>query len=122
MRLVENRSLVLGQIGNYRRDTVLGATLGNELRLDAGQLVELGGNLRTVATAFDGAQDNADYIAGAVGHEGLADKVRHFANGWDDRRAKMLDSIAGLADACTQCGDSFQDIEDELLSALLGEK
>lgn len=100
----------------------LGGIVGDRLRLDPEQLVQLGHDLRAVASEFDTAQTGADYIANAVGHDGLAEKVRGFAKGWDDRRAKMLDSIANLAQAAGDSGEAFKELDSELAAALLGEK
>lgn len=96
--------------------------MGGTLRVDADALVQLGYDLRQVAQEFDQAQTNADDIATCAGHTGLEGKIRHFANGWDDRRVRMIDSIAGLAEAAHGCGDAFSKADTELAAALEGAK
>lgn len=93
----------------------------DRLSLDTGVLREAGASLRSVASEFDGANATSDQIAAAVGHSALASTIRHFAHGWDDRRAGMVEQIAGLADACTGIGDSFDQLDTEFAAALKGD-
>ena len=95
--------------------------MSGTLKLDTAALQEAGASLRTVALEFDGANAHSDAAAEAVGHAGLADAVRGFAHGWDDRRAKMVDGIAALAEACTGIGDGFEDLDTQFAAALKGE-
>ncbi|MBO9556330.1 hypothetical protein [Cellulomonas sp.] len=95
--------------------------MGDVLKVDTAALREAGTSLRTVAAEFDRANAHSDDVASHVGHAGLSDAIKHFAHGWDDRRAKMVDSIAGLADACTGIGDGFEDLDREFAKALRGE-
>ncbi len=96
--------------------------MAGTLKFDSAMLVSLGKNLRAVATEFDTAQDSADLIAGAVGHADLARKVKDFASQWDDKRAKMLESIAGLSEAATAGGEQFAQLDEDLAAALLGQQ
>ncbi|MGN8244383.1 hypothetical protein ACTHAM_001286 [Cellulomonas soli] len=95
--------------------------MSDRLTVDTAALREAGTSLRTVASEFDGANANSDDVASHVGHAGLADCLRDFAHGWDDRRGKMVESIAGLADACTGIGDGFEDLDAEFARALTGQ-
>jgi hypothetical protein len=95
--------------------------MSGQLRVDTVALHEAGTSLRTVAQEFNDANAHSDAVAGAVGHPGLADCVRGFAHGWDDRREKMVGTIAGLAEACTGIGDGFQDLDSQFAAVLKGE-
>lgn len=95
--------------------------MGDVLRVDTAALREAGTSLRAVASEFDRANAHSDDVASHVGHAGLADALKHFAHGWDDRRAGMVASIAGLADACTGIGDGFEDLDREFAKALRGQ-
>jgi hypothetical protein len=92
-----------------------------DLDIDIDVLRETGTALRVVATEFEHANDRSDDAADATGHDGLADRVREFAHNWDDRRAKMLENIAFLAEAGVGIGDTFADIESELVGCLRGD-
>ena len=92
-----------------------------DLDIDTQVLRDTGSALRLVATEFDGANVRSDVIADAVGDGALADRVRAFAHGWDDRRATMVQGIAFLADAAVGVGDTYDRIDTELAGSLQGE-
>ena len=94
----------------------------SDLVLDTGRLREAGAALRIVATEFEHANARSDQAADATGHDGLADRVREFAYNWDDRRAKMLAGIAGLAAVATGAAEQFEEIDSVLAAALRGEQ
>lgn len=96
--------------------------MGGGLTLSTDELIEAGRSLRTVATEFEHANVRSETVAGAVGHADLADRVREFAHGWDDRRAKMLGNVQSLAQSCTGIGEAFEGLETDLVAALEGEK
>lgn len=91
------------------------------LRVSTEDLLNAGRDLRVIAREFDVAERRGHTVAAAVGHTELADKLRHFANGWDGRRAEMLEEIARLADACTGIGENFERLDSELAAAMRGE-
>lgn len=88
------------------------------LRLSTDELIAVGTDLRTVAAELHDASTTSTAIADAVGHAGLAEKVRDFAHGWDGRRAEMLEEVARLADACTGIGENFERLDTEFTAAL----
>ncbi|MGL5811275.1 MAG: hypothetical protein ACRCYQ_15145 [Nocardioides sp.] len=92
-----------------------------DLKLDTDFLCELGTDLRTVASEFEHANAHSDYVADAVGHGGLAERVRDFAHNWDDRRKKMMGNIQQLGESAYAVGDAFDQLEDELVRSLRGE-
>ena len=92
----------------------------SDLRLDLAAVTELGTTLTTVADEFANANTRSDRIADAVGHDGLADAVRSFAHGWDDKRGKMTGNIKALADAATTVSQAFTDADGQLATAIEG--
>ncbi|HEY3438860.1 MAG TPA: hypothetical protein VGK35_14340 [Actinotalea sp.] len=94
----------------------------SDLVMDTATLRSTGEALRSIAQEFDDANANSDSIAGAIGHDGLAHAVHDFATGWDDKRAKMVDAIASLAQACTGIGENFEDLDSQFAAALRGEQ
>lgn len=96
--------------------------MGERLRVDTALLREAGSALRVVATEFEHANDRSDDAADAVGDPRLAGAVRSFAHNWDDRRAKMTERIAKLADQATATGEAFEEIDREFAAALRGKQ
>lgn len=93
----------------------------SDLEIDTDVLVEAGRSLRLVANEFEHANANSDRAAEAVGHEGLAERVREFAHNWDDRRGKMVNNVMSLAEASSGIGDAFDQLETDFVGALKGE-
>ena len=92
------------------------------LKLDTVALRDAGTSLRVVAQEFNDANANSDGVADAVGHAGLASCVVQFARGWDDRRATRVESIGGLATACTGVDDGFESLDTYFDAALRGDR
>ena len=95
--------------------------MGDRLRVNTTELIEAGHGLRRVAVEFHGADAHSRDVAANVGHHGLAGCVEDFATGWNDRRAKMVKEIEGLAEACTGIGEGFERLDSEFAKALKGE-
>ncbi|WP_156044183.1 hypothetical protein [Cellulomonas sp. HZM] len=94
----------------------------DRLMLEPGVLRSAGTDLRAIAQEFVEADARTHALAEQVGHEELADAVRDFSRGWDDRRARIVEDVAALADACTGIGDGFEDLDGQLAAALRGEE
>ncbi|MDM8085060.1 hypothetical protein QUV83_09820 [Cellulomonas cellasea] len=95
--------------------------MSGKLSIDTVILRDAGTNLRAVATEFENANANSSQAAEHVGHAALAACIVDFAHGWDDRRAKIVENIAALSDACIGISDGFEDLDVELGRALRGE-
>ena len=95
--------------------------MADRLTLDTAALREAGTSLRLVAQEFSDANANSDGVAEIVGHAGLAECIGGFAHGWDDNRAKMVDSISGLAESCVGISDGFEKLDQDFASALKGQ-
>lgn len=92
-----------------------------DLKIDTTILVEAGQSLRVVATEFENANANSNRAADAVGSELLAARVTEFAHNWDDKRAKMMENIATLAEVSQGIGTTFDELEANFVSSLRGE-
>ena len=92
----------------------------SDLDIETDVLIEGGRALRVVAQEFQDANVRSDGIAAAVGHPGLADRIREFAHGWDDTRKGMLEGIGFLAEAAEGVGTTFEEIEEHFVGALEG--
>lgn len=88
------------------------------VRLDLARLADTGTTLSTVRSEFEGATNNAQTLADAVGHDTLADTLIDFADKWDDRRADMVENIGALADAATGIAQAFGQLDAEYAAAL----
>jgi hypothetical protein len=91
-----------------------------DLHIDTAILRQTGAGLRAVADEFEHANHRVDDVGAILGHDTLAERVRSFAHNWDDRRAEMLESIAQLAEAAQVVGETFEQIETDLVNALTG--
>lgn len=94
------------------------------MRVDTGELIEMGAALRVVADEFEHANENSDAVAEAAGGGDLGAAIRDFAHEWDDKRRKMTDDIAGLAESATVTvtGETFARLDREFAAALRGER
>lgn len=90
----------------------------DQLEIDVDLLLETGTDLTRIVDEFDGADSYADRVAEAVGDDTLADAVRDFSREWKNRRAKMKDSIANLAELTTAVGEQFRDVDTKLATSL----
>jgi hypothetical protein len=90
------------------------------MQVEVDAIAQLGSDLKAVAAEFEGANTNSDSIAGAVGHHELAEAVRDFAHGWDDKREKMAKAISALGDAATQVAQTWKDFDQQGADTLNG--
>lgn len=96
--------------------------MSGQLRVDTVVLREAGSSLRAIAQEFTNATAHSRDLGPALGHEGVAAQVRHFAISWDDRRNQMVEQIASLAQACAGIGEEFEALDTEFAAALRGEQ
>jgi len=82
------------------------------------------------STTFIGNQGN-DKLNGGAGVDSFVfnaklkanvDKIKDFASVWDDKRAEMLAGIAALADAAKASGEQYEQLDNDLAQALLGQR
>ncbi|MEE6272339.1 hypothetical protein [Georgenia wangjunii] len=89
-----------------------------DLRIDLEGLRDLGTDLGVVAREFGEANVSSDAVAEATGHPGLAEAVRSFAHGWDDKREDMVAGIEALGEGARAIADAFTDIDNEYAASL----
>lgn len=89
-----------------------------QVKVDTGLLIEAGGQLRSIVETLVDANDDAAGLAEQVGHEGLAGKVRDFAENWQSRRREMLEVIGTLGDVSEGVGIAFEEWDRELAASL----
>lgn len=90
------------------------------LRVSTTELREAGGALRLVSEELLHADARSEDAAAYLGHAGLAAAVHDFAHEWNDRREKMVESITGLAEACTGVDEAFERLDRDLGATLRG--
>lgn len=90
------------------------------MQVEVDAVATLGADLKSVAAEFESANTNSDSIAAAVGHQGLAEVVRDFAHGWDDKRGKMVKAMNALGDAATQVAQTWKDFDQQGADTLNG--
>lgn len=91
-----------------------------ELRVDTPTLRSIGTDLHALANEFSTAEAHSENAAAAVGHPGLADAVRAFAQDWEAARAGMVEDIERLGHSASGVGDAFDSVDSGLGSSLQG--
>jgi hypothetical protein len=92
------------------------------MRVNGDRLLEVQTGLTTVHTSFSDAEKLTDGWRDVVGHGGLADQLDDFSGNWDDTRDNMLEGIKAIAEAAGAIAATFEDLEDQLASAIRGEE
>ncbi len=94
----------------------------SELVLDLPTLDRLSQDLTAVANTFNNAIPVSRELGEAVYDDGLSDglasKVRAFANGWDIRRAKINEAISAINASVKAIHDTFSQVDVALANAL----
>ncbi|MGP3951657.1 hypothetical protein [Streptomyces sp. 7N604] len=95
--------------------------MGEKLKVSTEDLRTAGSGLRTVATEFEGLDKLMDvYDRRTVGHQLLQERLQDFSDGWNDNRTKMIEEIKGLGEVAEKAGEAYEQIDTELMKALLG--
>jgi len=87
--------------------------LMSDLRIDGDSLREAARRIREVVESFATAGSDAHAAAGYVGHGGLANRVKDFADGWDIHRGKFSDELRQVADMLEAVDDTFTDLDNQ---------
>ncbi|MCW2581865.1 MAG: hypothetical protein JWQ53_655 [Klenkia sp.] len=94
--------------------------MSDRLRVDLGQLEEAARQLDSVGHEFQQAGNLVDDARSAVGHDGLAAQLDHFADGWKVRREDLLEDMTRLAGMTHEAVRTYRDVDDDLASAFEG--
>lgn len=76
------------------------------------------GDLARIRREFENANRNSDSAADAVGHRGLADRVRNFAHNWDNRRRDLVEQIETIEEQLDNLQEQFDVTDRELAAGL----
>lgn len=80
----------------------------SDIRITYAQLDGAVSHLDAVARQFAATDATSEAAAAAVGHDGLADRIREFADCWDDSRERFQEAAERLADAVGEIAAAFR--------------
>lgn len=90
------------------------------LKIDTGLLDRTQDALLEVHDLLEDSAVQAEQIAEHVGHDGLADRARRFANAWDQRRKELLENIETLRADLATGSEAFETTDGDLAASLEG--
>ncbi|MBH0053694.1 hypothetical protein I6E74_05850 [Salinibacterium sp. SWN139] len=90
----------------------------DQLVVDTDLLRTTASQVSRVRDTFEGAARDIDDVAAAVGHAGLANKVRGFVNNWDFRRSELVEQLETIRNNMIEVADGFESADCELGNAL----
>lgn len=80
-----------------------------------------GSALRYLAGELRDAEKIVEDYQRSIGHRRLASQLDEMQGSWDDRRNDLRDAIENLAEVHVAAADGFEDIETQLVAAMVGE-
>ncbi|MCR2813181.1 hypothetical protein NQ166_11740 [Microbacterium sp. zg.Y1090] len=95
--------------------------MASTLRIDTETVTDLARNLRRIHGILDRVDRDSDALADALGHDRLAGAVQQFGDGWDRRRAELMDDVDVLRQKAKTVADAFRDVDEQLGDAVEGE-
>ncbi len=99
----------------------MGDIPATDLKLNTADLRAAGEDLLAVYREFSNAGPIAEAAADAIAHGRHRDRLREFADNWDDRGEQICDSINGLGEAAHEAAKVYEEIELELVRSLRGD-
>ena len=93
----------------------------SDLIVDTPSLAETGSALRYLAGELRDAETIVEDHQRSIGHRRLAHQLDEMQGSWDDRRNDLRDAIEDLADVNVGAGQAFEEIEAELVAAMVGD-
>ncbi len=84
------------------------------LHLDLVALTAAASRTDQIRTNFAAAQSVAHDVAGLTGHDGLAGRVREFADSWDVSRERLSEGLEFLGEALRAVVDTFSELDGAL--------
>lgn len=90
----------------------------SRLRIDLEELHRAADAVTTVVSNFSRAEQVSHEVAGLTGHEGLTNRVREFADGWDVARSRISERLVFIANALGAIADTLEDVDLELQDAI----
>lgn len=92
----------------------------SDLVLDLDLMESVAARLRLIEHAFGEATCVSRALSGAVGHDGLAESVRNFADSWDDRRTKIVEALSTIAATTEAIEQAFSTADATMGNAMHG--
>lgn len=92
--------------------------MSDSLKIDLSELNALFLDLMAVSDAFGSIGNFDRQLADAVGNDELKRRVMEFGEGWDDRRAKIVDSLDTIWKAVHSIELTFVSVDQKLAGAL----
>lgn len=84
------------------------------LRIDADVLLQQSKAISTVRTSLSNVRSTANEVAGTVGHDRLAAKVREFGSKWDITRSKLDERLLFVEESLTAIRETFEELDGSL--------
>ncbi len=89
-------------------------------KVDYEVLGDLGSQLAALRDEFDGVEDNIDGYKGAMGHDGVADKLGSFASNWSHKREEVAGNLDGVAQIASGAAGGYADADGQIADQLRG--
>lgn len=88
--------------------------MARDIRISYGDLRGAVTSLDHVTRQFAASDDAADAAAAAVGHDGLAHRLREAADSWDDQRERFREAAEGLSRSIDDILRAFVELDVRL--------
>lgn len=85
-----------------------------DIRISYADLRGAVSNLDYVAGQFKDSDSSSETAAAATGHDGLAKRVREFADNWDGNRRNFQEAAESMSAAVDDMMTAFQDLDMKL--------
>ncbi len=93
-----------------------------DLFIDLSALARTRGDLLDISDLMKSPLSTmSDLASSATSHDRLRGRLRDFGDEWDYGIGKLSDYSGSAAEALQKIGDTFEGLDEELRSALLGE-
>lgn len=93
-----------------------------DIKLDTSELRSRARALGSTCSTLRTVSGDAESIACAVGHDGLAGKVREFGNAWTINRDRLIKELEALSQVISAVADTYEDMDRQIASAAQGKE
>lgn len=94
----------------------------SQISVDIETVAGLGTALGKLYTEFDGVPHRANDINDSIGSADVRDAMNDFADNWNSRRKRLLESIGAVRDSANSAEKAFSDVDLELANNILGKE
>lgn len=85
-----------------------------DLKFDTAALAVSRTHVDRARDVISRTSESADQLAGAVGHDGLAQTVRSFASKWTISRTRLAEHLLFISDVLHAIEQTMEDLEREM--------